>query len=391
MSNRNTSRTTKVGIVGIEGKYGQWLKRHFTSFSFNGSLCEVSGSDTPKTNQHVPEASCKPKTNQEVVEESDVVIFSVPLRDTVSIIEQLTQYGKADQLWMDVTSVKEQPMNAMLKSGADVVGLHPMCGPDVKSWRDQVVAVCYEDLKNEDWKTFVQEFLKHTGGLATSYLVSSREHDENMPLVQTLPHALSFLFAATFATFDQEDGSTAAVAEAWKYSTPPFKLTYAAVSRILAGNSDLYIDIQMMNKSRTLAIMKTLQEHAERLHDLVETENRDGIRTLIDSGRKQFKRGGIFAGTELFSNLKPFMDHLSTDSGIIIHCLECEKPGLLIRILEPFSRRNIDLASIHSLEDPEYGDGFRFHITTKEDRRSWNVQEAIKEIRNSLRVVVEYP
>src|SRR6266404_993853 len=87
---------TKMGTVGIigRGKYGQFLERLFIEFG-----TEVISSDI----KDGPNVKVR---NQSVVDRSDVVIFSVPPRETVAVIESLISYSRPDQLWMDVTSIK---------------------------------------------------------------------------------------------------------------------------------------------------------------------------------------------------------------------------------------------------------------------------------------------
>ncbi|MEK7063938.1 MAG: prephenate dehydrogenase/arogenate dehydrogenase family protein, partial [Patescibacteria group bacterium] len=112
LQNEAAVRQVVVGIIGINGRFGQLLK------SFFGQLgCSVIGSDEKKPTG---------LSNAQVVQQSEVVIFSVPIKDTPAVIRSVLHGVREDQLLMDVTSIKQPAVEAMLESKAQVVGLHPM-------------------------------------------------------------------------------------------------------------------------------------------------------------------------------------------------------------------------------------------------------------------------
>jgi len=115
-----------IGIVGGKGEMGRFFA-HF--FQNKGFRVEVSDLDTPLS-------------NRELVELSDIVLFSVPLHLAEKIIEETVPYTRQNQLLMDVSSLKEKPVKAMLKSEASVIGLHPMFGPQVSSIKGQTIIAC---------------------------------------------------------------------------------------------------------------------------------------------------------------------------------------------------------------------------------------------------------
>ena len=73
---------------------------------------------------------------------ASLVIVSVPIHDTVRVIDEIAPFLTADQILCDLTSLKVKPVEAMLKSKADVIGLHPMFGPTVSSLHHQTIIVC---------------------------------------------------------------------------------------------------------------------------------------------------------------------------------------------------------------------------------------------------------
>ena len=102
-----------IGLVGGTGTMGRMFKGLFEA---SGYRVLISGLDTELSNERLVEAS-------------DVVIFAVPVRDTVSVIRSLAPLVRPGQLLSDFTSIKQEPVVAMLETDASVIGCHPIFGP----------------------------------------------------------------------------------------------------------------------------------------------------------------------------------------------------------------------------------------------------------------------
>src|SRR3989344_4223645 len=94
LQNEATVRAVVVGIVGINGRFGQMLKGFFEQLG-----CSVIGSD---------EKNSTGLSNAEVVLQSEVVVFSVPIKSTPAVIRSVLPSIRETQLLMDVTSVKDR-------------------------------------------------------------------------------------------------------------------------------------------------------------------------------------------------------------------------------------------------------------------------------------------
>ncbi|HAI94449.1 MAG TPA: hypothetical protein DCM36_07015, partial [Xanthomonadaceae bacterium] len=91
------------------------------------------------------------------------------------------------RLWLDVTSIKRAPVDAMLASRADVVGLHPMTAPPKSpNLKGRVVVVCEARLSPR-WRGWFDGLLQRLQG---EYVRTDPDrHDRIMALVQALVHA----------------------------------------------------------------------------------------------------------------------------------------------------------------------------------------------------------
>jgi prephenate dehydrogenase len=89
-----------MGIIGGMGQMGQLFGRFFEAQGYR-----VVVADCGTENK-----------NKDVMNSSDMVLFAVPLHETVNIIQDVIPYARSEQLLMDLSSLKVGPIQAMLHS-----------------------------------------------------------------------------------------------------------------------------------------------------------------------------------------------------------------------------------------------------------------------------------
>ncbi len=211
-----------VAIIGGLGEMGRLFSNFFQSHGFPVRVADLE----------------TPLTPEEAVSESDIVVFAVPLPDTVEIIRKLVPLMRRDQLIMDLTSLKTAPIREMLQSSAHVVGLHPMFGGRVSRLTGQTVVACPMRIGPVDW-----EWLK---GLLTASGIrvketSPEEHDRMMSIIQVLFHLTTMIIGRAFRKLDID------IAETMEYTSPSYRIEMTLVGRIFAQNPELYAAITGMN------------------------------------------------------------------------------------------------------------------------------------------------
>ncbi|MBW2509879.1 MAG: prephenate dehydrogenase/arogenate dehydrogenase family protein, partial [Deltaproteobacteria bacterium] len=92
--------TQTIAIIGGEGGMGGSLKKLFSDLGHQVLSADVDTELRP----------------QDAAATADVVVISVPIRETRAVIEQLGPLVREEALLMDVTSIKIDPMEAMLAS-----------------------------------------------------------------------------------------------------------------------------------------------------------------------------------------------------------------------------------------------------------------------------------
>ena len=166
----------KAGIIGGTGKMGQLFA---PVFERAGYKVLVSGRSTALT-------------NEKLADTCDIVIVSVPIRDTVRIIGGIAPLMRENQLLCDFTSLKVGPVAAMLRSKAEVIGLHPMFGPTVSSISGQTIVVCPARTTDAALSNLTAVFTRE-GAVCT--VTTPEEHDRMMAVVQGLTHFVTICMA----------------------------------------------------------------------------------------------------------------------------------------------------------------------------------------------------
>lgn len=261
-------RIRSIGILGGTGAMGQWLAHFFEEAGFE---VLVSGRHTPLT-------------YQQCVEQVQVVIVNVPISVTEAVIKQVGPWLKPGQLLVDNTSIKAQPVAAMLKAvapGVEVVGMHTIFGPKTATLRRQNVVFTPTSASGPLARELEAVFHKHGAHVTQA---TPDQHDRQMAFHQNLEHFSKIAFAEVLCQSKTPQ-------DAEHFSSPNSRLSMATMGRILAGDADLVEEIQTGN-TQGPALIKTYMAVTQRLGEALLQGN---AKPLGDSMRaSQQKLGEAF-------------------------------------------------------------------------------------------------
>lgn len=221
----NEPRIRTIGILGGTGQMGGWFQQFFRTAGYEVLL---SGRRTPLT-------------YQQCIAQSDVVIINVPIQHTVDVIHTVGGWLRPGQLLADNTSIKTQPVAAMLSAvspGVEVLGMHTVFGPAVEDVRHQNVVFTRTPTSGELAREFESLFYKY--GAKVTY-TTPEHHDKQMALHQNLEHFTKIVLAQVLRTHFSD---TAALDS---YSSPNSRTSLITMGRILNADADLYGEIQAYN------------------------------------------------------------------------------------------------------------------------------------------------
>lgn len=211
-----------IAIIGGEGGMGGSLRTLFTDL----------GHDVQSADLHT---ELRPA---DAARTADVVVISVPIRDTKAVIEQLGPLVRSDALMMDVTSIKAVPMEAMLASSkASVLGTHPMFGPGVNTFQGQRIVICPG--RGEAWLDWARQMFAARGLLVTE--ATPEEHDSMMAIVQVLHHFKTQVLGLALSR------TGVLLEETLRFTSPAYLLETYVTGRHFAQSPDLYGPIEMLN------------------------------------------------------------------------------------------------------------------------------------------------
>lgn len=179
-----------------------------------------------------------PITAKDLASRCDVIMVSVPIRETVCVIKSLAPLLSEDQVLCDLTSLKVGPVQAMLASSARVVGFHPMFGPTVKGLDGQTIIATPARCDQESLDRILAVFRSQG---ATVTISTPEEHDRIMAVVQGLTHFVTLGMAETMRRVGMSPGDTLA------FMSPVYQMEMGLIGRLLSQDPGLYADILELN------------------------------------------------------------------------------------------------------------------------------------------------
>ena len=251
-----------IGIIGGTGAMGQWFK-HF--FEKQGYKVLIAGRTTELT-------------PVELAKRCDVVIISVPISSTVEAIKQIAPHVKKEALLTDFTSLKSEPVKAMLQySKSEVIGCHPVFGPTVKSLKKQTIVLC--PARGKVWLPWLKSlFEKNEAFVKVS---TPEEHDKAIAIVQSLRHYTELAFASSMRELKVN------LKETLEFTSPVYWLRIITMGRLLAQDPKLYADIEIMNPD-SLKVIDAYIKSLKAIRKIVADKDMDAFIKLFNDNADYF-------------------------------------------------------------------------------------------------------
>ena len=211
-----------VGIIGGTRGMGNWFAGLIRKENYTVHMC---GRKTPLG-------------IDEMAKLCNVIVVAVPISATAEVIKHIGPLLAKDKLLMDLTSLKKEPVELMLdNSPAEVIGCHPLFGPDLNEITGQNVILC--PARGTKWFPWIKGVLEKNKLVVLE--TTPDKHDRMMAIVQVLNHlntiSLGMALAAADITPDEFN----------KFVTPLFKAKFDIVKKVLKESPELYADIITRN------------------------------------------------------------------------------------------------------------------------------------------------
>lgn len=254
-----------VTVIGGTRGLGKWIANELSKDGFNVTITsrnKTSGEKIAKSiNTHYN------NDNIEAIENADLIIFSVPIENMTETIKDVAPYAPENSLLMDITSVKKEPTENLIKyspKNTEILPCHPMFGPRTPSIEGQVIILT--PVKDRSRKSF--EIIKNFLEKKNAHIVIStpEEHDKIMSVVQGITHFSYISIASTIKKLN------ISVKKSREFASPIYSLMLDMISRIVSQNPYLYYSIQKSNYETGIS-RKTFIDECIYLSELIEDGN----------------------------------------------------------------------------------------------------------------------
>lgn len=245
----------EIGIIGGTGGIGGWFVPFFT-----GAGCPVHVVGR-REGMSLPELASR----------CAVVIVSVPIAATPEVIRCVGPHLAPDSLLMDFTSLKEEPVREMLKATpAEVVGCHPLFGPDCPSLAGQNIILC--PARGDRWLSRMEGLFARGGARVT--VTTPEEHDRMMAFVQGLTHLDTILMGLTL----RDSGIAGSTLDA--FSTPVFRTKRAILEKVFGVRPELYAGLLTGNRNMP-EILEMYEKNRRLLKRVIANGDAAGLADLM--------------------------------------------------------------------------------------------------------------
>lgn len=268
----------RVAIIGA-GKMGRWFTKYFhdQGFSVIVSSRTKSKAEALGTEFGVDIA----RNNVDSLDGSDWILICVSLESLDDVLKEIGPHVRPNQIVMDISSIKEIPVNLLHKyvEQGVVLGTHPVFGPGAKSLQGQNVVLTPVTEEENRFAVEFKNWLEKRG--ATVSILSPNGHDVLMSLVLGFPHFVGLVAGDTLVdTLDFVDAKNVGGAS--------YKLLLTLIEAVSSEEPQFYSNLHM-SLPEMEKIEEIFLEKVEEWLKLVKNKNCQGFSTKMEQLKNRLK------------------------------------------------------------------------------------------------------
>ncbi|KAF7786674.1 chorismate mutase / prephenate dehydrogenase [Pseudoalteromonas rubra] len=251
-----------VVIVGGAGAMGQLFARQLQRSGYEVRVLDKA--------QQADQAS--------ILADARLVLLSVPINALEQVIQGLPPLPD-ECILADITSVKQAPLQAMMKKhSGPVVGLHPMFGPDISHWVKQTVVVC-DGRGSEVYQGLLEQLQIWGCHLAN---MAAKKHDQAMQIIQVMRHLTTFVYGQFLAR------QCHTLEELRSCSSPIYQLELMMVGRLFAQSGELYTDIMLAQFDEVEGLLASYQDTFEQTLTRLQAGDKAALMAAFEEAKGYF-------------------------------------------------------------------------------------------------------
>ena len=253
----------KIAIIGGSGKMGRWFANFLVK---DGKEVIITGRNRGKLLEAKQQLGVEVATNMEAVKRADVILLSVPIESFEEVIKQICPYIRPEQTIIDITSIKESPLEIMhkhIKRGV-TLGVHPMFGPGARDITHQNFVLTPTNKDETALAQKVREYLETRGARVT--VMTPHQHDEMMSVILGLSHFIAIVSADTLLNLGKLKLMRA-------ISGSTYKVWLTLVESVISEDPEFCASLQM-NLPSGVKVNQLFQSRLEAWADLVKNKDK---------------------------------------------------------------------------------------------------------------------
>lgn len=251
-----------VGIIGGTHGMGSWFAGLMRKENYTVHVC---GRKTPLK-------------MDEMAKLCHVIVVAVPISVTAEVIKNVGPLLTPDKLLMDLTSLKKEPVDLMLKSSpAEVIGCHPLFGPNPNELTGQNVILC--PARGTKWLSWIKGVLENNKMVVSQ--TTPEKHDKMMAIVQVLNHLNTISLGMAL------NATGVSLAELDKFSTPILRTKLDIIEKVFKENPELYADIINQNPD-TRKMLDIYENTLSDIRRTIESGSGEKLKEALERAAKKF-------------------------------------------------------------------------------------------------------
>ena len=242
---------------------GRWFANFLVK---DGKEVIITGRNRGKLLEAKQQLGVEVATNMEAVKRADVILLSVPVESFEEVIKQICPYIRPEQTIIDITSIKESPLEIMhkhIKRGV-TLGVHPMFGPGARDITHQNFVLTPTNKDETALAQKVREYLETRGARVT--VMTPHQHDEMMSVILGLSHFIAIVSADTLLNLGKLKLMRA-------ISGSTYKVWLTLVESVISEDPEFCASLQM-NLPSGVKVNQLFQSRLEAWADLVKNKDK---------------------------------------------------------------------------------------------------------------------
>jgi prephenate dehydrogenase len=288
----------RIAIIGGSGKMGKWFARLLAG---EGHEVVITGRDKNKLEAASRELGIPAASNIPGVKGADVILISVSIESFEEVVREISPHVNSKQIVVDITSIKEQPVNIMHQyfKGIDILGTHPVFGPGARDLNSQNFVLTPTNESEMGLAQKVKNYLETRGSRIS--IMSPVEQDQMMAVVLGLAHFISIVTADTLVTLDRLPQLKAIGGSTYRVLT-------TLVESVVSEDPELYATLQM-HLPHLEEIENLFQTNVAKWADLVKNKDKAGFKGSMAALKNKFAENNTDFG-QAYANMYKIMEWL---------------------------------------------------------------------------------